>query len=212
MSQKKGSFKKASFRRGSRVIFNDYWKELVIEEYLDQLDLVIADIFENIRDYEDEKAFVLIGAMLVENVLDGYLFEYIRGYDKIRKLREVTLSTKIELAKSLWLSPVAKLNALEIIRKIRNQFAHNIPLQKLEDIEEKHKQSLLSNVKKFESKRSEKLSLKSTKELFEILVINVAKMLLNYQLHIKLLSTYIRSDEIYDALEDFYHRNKNGFS
>jgi len=89
----------------------------------------------------DDKAFALIGALIVENELDNLLTKWIKDYKHIVNKRDFSFSFKVNLAISLKLIPPKILKAIEPIRRIRNIFAHCLDIDTFEKAKEFYSKS-----------------------------------------------------------------------
>jgi len=81
-----------------------------------------------IEGAREERLLALIGALSMEEALDLFLGAYIPDYKRILENTDFTLSMKIEIAYSLRLIPRHILNTANLIRAIRNEFAHNLSI------------------------------------------------------------------------------------
>ena len=93
----------------------------------------VNDCFKRCFDTLDDRAFALIGALVVENGLDNLLAEWIKDY---KHIAGISFSFKVNLAISLKLIPQKILKAIEPIRKIRNIFAHSLDIDTFEKAKE----------------------------------------------------------------------------
>jgi len=87
-------------------------------------------------DTLDDRAFALIGALIVENELDNLLTKWIKDYKHIAVKRDFSFSFKVNLAISFKLIPPKILKAIEPIRRIRNIFAHCLDIDTFEKAKE----------------------------------------------------------------------------
>ena len=84
-------------------------------------------------DTLDDRAFALIGALIVENELDNLLTKWIKDY---KHIADISFSFKVNLTISFRLIPPKILNAIEPIRRIRNLFAHHLDIDTFEKAKE----------------------------------------------------------------------------
>ncbi len=84
-------------------------------------------------DTLDDRAFALIGTLIIENELDNLLSKWIKDY---KHIADISFSFKVNLAISFKLIPQKILNAIEPVRKIRNIFAHHLDIDTFEKAKE----------------------------------------------------------------------------
>ncbi|MBP1311725.1 hypothetical protein MHH57_05570 [Paenibacillus sp. FSL H7-0442] len=91
---------------------------------------------------KDDRLLLLTGALIIENSIDNYLSDFMSGYNALKENRDFSLSMKIGLAKALALCPSKIFNYCNIIRLMRNDFAHNLQAKEIEGLPDRHKQTL----------------------------------------------------------------------
>ncbi len=79
-----------------------------------------------IEGAKEERLLAIIGALSMEEALDLFLGSYLPDYSNLEENRDFSLSMKIDLAHSLRLIPKHILNTADLIRSVRNKFAHNL--------------------------------------------------------------------------------------
>lgn len=97
---------------------------------------------------ENYRLLVLDSALLLEEKIDLLLSSVIPGFKTLSKNRDLTLSLKIDLLKSLKLIPLKLFNGIEIVRKLRNKIAHKLDCDALELIK-KDKDKIYGQLTKF---------------------------------------------------------------
>lgn len=105
------------------------FKKLLIE---------LQTYLEHIDDLKGDRLLVLTSDLLVENVVDKYLSTIMPSYEKeLQNNRECTFFFKICVAKALKLTPIKIFDAANIIRKVRNAFAHTLEIKDFSNLDEK---------------------------------------------------------------------------
>jgi uncharacterized protein YutE (UPF0331/DUF86 family) len=98
----------------------------------------LRDLLNRSESYGDDRSKVLVGALAAEAVLDkalGILLpKYLQAFDN---KKELTFSIKTKILRAMAVIPPHLLEALDILRGIRNAFAHDIKLDELDKIPEK---------------------------------------------------------------------------
>lgn len=119
-------------RKGDSL-FSSPFKYSYDEKDLDKSMKKVEDCFRRCFETLDDRAFALIGALIVENELDNLLVKWIKDY---KHIADKSLSFKVNLAISFKLIPPKILKAIEPIRKIRNIFAHSLDIDTFEKAKE----------------------------------------------------------------------------
>ena len=159
---------------------------------------LIREQFERYKKFveaaKEERLLVLIGALSMEEALDLFLGAYIPGYKRVSEKKDFTLSMKIEIALSLRLIPSHILNAADLIRAIRNEFAHNLSIDCFDSLdEEKFKKKLIVRSQAlFPNDRNTNRAVKDT---FTAVVEGVIIALGIYASHVQSAKEYIYSDD-----------------
>jgi len=154
---------------------------------------------------KDERALVIVGALLVEGSIDDLLHTIMPGYKALRK-KDFAFSTKIELARALRLCPNSVFNAADTVRAMRNAFAHNLPVDAINKLPERDDPG--KNL--IESMRAHYLEYCNLDfepgyeaEAFKILVRCMLETLYYCRVQVWLLNQFIRSKELLPALNNF---------
>jgi hypothetical protein len=164
---------------------------------------LIREQFERYKKFietaKEERLLALIGALSMEEALDLFLGAYIPDYKRILEEKDFTLSMKIEIALSLRLIPRHILNSADIVRKIRNEFAHNLSINYFDSLdEEKFKNKLIVRLQDFLP--NDKNTDRSVKDMFIAVVECVILGLGVYASHIKSAKEYIYGGDFADEL------------
>jgi len=122
-------------RKGDSL-FSSPFKYPYDEKDLDATIEKVNDCFKRYFETLDDRAFALIGALIVENELDNLLTKWIKDYEHIAEKRDFSFSFKVNLAISFKLIPPKILKAIEPIRRIRNIFAHCLDVDTFEKAKE----------------------------------------------------------------------------
>lgn len=152
---------------------------------LEKLDTV-SNLFKKSSKAGDERSLVLVSALSAEYCLDCLLNELLPGYDKLEENDNFTFSTKIKLLASFCLIPPHITLASDLVRKVRNQFAHNLEIEKIEDIR-KTKPKIIDQLKGLyiERKIRTDRGVEDTRNVFDIIVYISTVVLLSYQANVK---------------------------
>jgi hypothetical protein len=159
---------------------------------------LLRDRFQRYGDMlnkaKEDRLLAMIGFLSMEEALDLFLRTYIIGYGE--KLSELSTYWKIYLARSLRLIPEHILHGADVIRDIRNQFAHHLEINFFDNLSQKHKEKLLLTCKQLSPESKGKLT-----DVFVMLVMTVILGLGVYSENVKIASEYIRDAEFLKEIE-----------
>lgn len=142
---------------------------------------------------DDDRALVLVGALVVENAIDQLLTVYIPGYKTLKGNRDFTFSMKISLARSLRLCPSRLFSAADAIRLIRNDFAHELSNSVFDECKPEHLQSIEGHLRHINIEQAEG----SARDIFKSLASMLFLALRGYHFHIQGLNEFLRNSEVF---------------
>lgn len=167
-----------------------------------------AKFLSIMMNYQDEFSIVLqtgnnremaiTAACLLENQIDEINNHWIPGYKTLVNDHDTTFSYKIKLCKALRLIPSKLLEAVNIFREIRNDFAHNLKTGTFDDLENntKYHEKIKTVIRKF----SKEHEFKSLKEDFSLILSIVHLGLNTYIEHVKYLGIVLRNSNIFEQI------------
>ena len=183
---------------GAILFFQEIHKNVYLgrEEFFGH----IEEQLKHLHSLKDDRALVLVGALLVEYYLDELLSSYIPDYKN--QLSRWTLFVKTTIARALKLCPDYLYDSIDTIREIRNKFAHNLDVKNIEDLSNEYIKSLKSHLNQYLTGPVYESIINDVKKvrIFDALIGNVTVTLRSYGLQIQVLNDFIRSDEIYEIL------------
>src|SRR2546430_2053361 len=91
------------------------------------------EFYRRMESSGDDRSYVLVAVMVVESMCDDILRKVIPGFNTLRDNRDFGFSLKIELLRALRLIPPAIPRCADCVRQVRNEFAHNLSIDKIED-------------------------------------------------------------------------------
>lgn len=159
------------------------------------------EMLTHIFPLKDERLLLITGALIVENTIDNFLSDFMPGYNSLKENRDFTFSMKIGLAKALALCPASLFNYCNLIRQIRNEFAHNLQIKKIVDLPNKHKQTLLQYLKELYPTYDESSSFH--KQIFDLVNETIFGLEM-YRTSVQRLNKLIRSNEIEDMMKEYF--------
>jgi hypothetical protein len=96
----------------------------------------LPDLFSKTAGLTDDRLLAIVTALVVEQGVDVLLGSFLPGYKHLAEERDFTISLKIGLAKALGFIPPRILRAATMIRKIRNEFAHDLDIGSFAQLKE----------------------------------------------------------------------------
>jgi len=160
------------------------------------------EILAHVRELNDDRLLVLVGALIIENAVDELLAAIMPGYRSLRDKRDCSFSMRVEIARALRLIPSRILNCADFIRGLRNDFVHDLSIEKLDKLKPSRIQSMRDRLSAFTSQEFEEEA-----ETFRMLVVWTAVALYGYTMHVARLNDFIRSNEFYASLQAFLDQN-----
>jgi hypothetical protein len=148
---------------------------------------------------KEERLLALVGALLMEEALDLLLGAYIPDYSRLKDPRVFTPFLKIELAHSLRIIPKHIIDAIALVNKVRNKFAHELKLESFDRLDVGIKNSLKDRCEVFYP--DEEVNGKTVKELFTKVVFGVITALAVYAPHLRATREYIFSEAFVRELD-----------
>jgi hypothetical protein len=113
---------------GKGQIFNQpFFDKINLRDWHEEL----PKLYKRINSAKDERSYVILLSIVLEYHLDKLLRIVIPGYNKLCERAEFTFSLKLCLLESLRIVPPQIFMFTDCIRKIRNEFAHNLQIDSL---------------------------------------------------------------------------------
>lgn len=97
----------------------------------------LPELFRKTADLKDDRLLAIVTALIVEDRLDKALNSFLPRYARLIAAAGFTFSMKIALMEALALVPPRILGAADLIRKVRNEFAHHLDLDSFSGLESK---------------------------------------------------------------------------
>ncbi len=171
-----------------------FWhpKSWLLTDKKDDLQKNVDELWEHYKDIDDQRLLALVGGLCIETALDELLQGYILNYDSIKENMDITFSLNIKITKAMRLIPLKILNSCDLIRQIRNDFAHNLNLSTFADLSKKRLNKLGPYVQKFNTRDGNS---QDWVGLYKKLTNFTILGLMVYSYQIKALSDYIKTDD-----------------
>lgn len=100
--------------------------EHVVVQHHSEFQAELDEIWAHYKDISDERLLALVGALCVERSIQGILEALSPGFDTLQDDSAFTFSLKIKTVRAMRIIPSRVLAACDLIRQIRNEFAHHL--------------------------------------------------------------------------------------
>jgi hypothetical protein len=179
------------FYKPIEKLFNDEEAEKIGEGFDASMDKLV--------EIEHDRALVLTGSLIVENRLEEVLLALMPGFSKIREDTKFTFSIWIDILEAMCVLPKRILKCVNLIRKIRNAFAHGLNIDSLDILAMDEKKCHLVNsmpslIHEF---NAPPLPNDTYAIQFRALTSLTAAALQVYACHISELTKFIRTEDFY---------------
>ena len=181
-------------------IFSHAYPYVKQSEFIDDIQGEMDTAFKEISNIKnDERSTILVGAMFVEmgleSILENFL-EYKKHYGS-----QSRFYPNIRLLRATKLIPSWIIDCADLIRKIRNEFAHSYDIKSFDQISTIR----VNEMKRFYEKycpddSSTELNIR---ELYSSIAQFTTMVCYFYASHIELMSKYLRSSVFHKNLEEF---------
>jgi hypothetical protein len=94
--------------------------------------------YQIIENAKDHRSKVILSALVIETNLDSLLEAWMPGYKDLVEKKEFTFSLKIEILRAMRLMPPHIVDAADVLRDVRNQFAHHLEVDSLDNLHQKY--------------------------------------------------------------------------
>lgn len=160
-----------------------------------ELQKELDDYWAHYKDLADERAVALVGALCVEDSLDRMINAFFPASKILHENRDFTFSLKIDIVKACKIMPSRILRDCDRIRKLRNDFAHDLRLKAFSDYE--NFQAVDQAIKEYQASYDLNVS---PRKRFEDLVAFVCVALNMYTTHVQIMRKFLESADFMKAL------------
>jgi len=129
-----------------------FWHALahIIADRGPQLQGELDDLWVHYRGIADERLLAIVAALCIENAIEELLEALSPGFAQLRDDAGFTFSLKIKTARAIRVMPSRILGSCDLIRQIRNEFAHHLEKKQLSQLDDKkYLQKLAAQVAAF---------------------------------------------------------------
>ncbi len=159
--------------------------------------LEVPELFKKVEASGDHRSLTLITALIIEHNLDRLLNGLFPSYKILTDRQDMTFSLKTDILKALKLIPSHILSCADILRGIRNEFAHNLEIDHIEKISSGKKSTLEQLYKSLYGKEEKDLTLEKMFNGISFLAITGIR---NFEQNVKLLREKIDDPNFIEEL------------
>ena len=152
------------------------------------------------EDLTDERAIVLVGALCVEDCLDRMISAFFPASKILHENRDFTFSLKIDILQACSLIPRRILHHCDLIRSLRNDFAHNLDFQTLSDLGDTKLRNMDQGIKSYQADYDFSVPYR---QRFEDLVRFTCIALKVYTTQVQPMRAFIDSEDFLKSLQAF---------
>jgi len=181
------------------ILFPKAWNDWMNEKWFLEIKENLETLIKKISKISDDRAIALVGALVIENLIDALLQAILPKYS-ILNTRDFSFYHKIKLCKALSLIPNTYLNGAIVIKDIRNDFAHDLNITSFNDLEP----TLFQSIKDHLINRSIYGGYETINDLYIKFIQNTAVVLFMYQKKLEIFNKFIRQKNISEILLEFY--------
>jgi len=153
--------------------------------------------YSRIINTGDHRSRVILAGIIVESYFDRILKCFFIDYKNLSDRSDFTFSFKISLLKSLRLIPNEIIISCDLIRKIRNVFAHNFEINNIEELDIK----LIKHINQLYQQRNQRPEEKKLIDKFHAIYSIGYSELRSYEKNIKLLREAIDNPDFEKNLQ-----------
>ena len=116
-----------------------FWhaKQWVLQGQQGDLQRSLDTTWQHYRELEDDRLIAVVAALCVEEAIQSLLQAIGPGFKELEEDADFSFSMKIKVARALQMLPARILTASDLVRQIRNAFAHNLDLKSFENLDSK---------------------------------------------------------------------------
>jgi len=153
--------------------------------------------YSRITNTGDDRSRIILAGIIIESYFDRILKCFFIDYKNLSDRSDFTFSFKISLLKSLRFIPNEIIIMCDVVRKVRNIFAHNFDIDKIEQIDSK----LIKNINQLHREKTKRNINVSLIEKFHTIYSLGYSELRTYEKNIKLLRETIDNPNFENELQ-----------
>jgi hypothetical protein len=176
----------------------------VVAEQGPKIQSEMDELWSHYKDVSDERLLALIAALCIENSIQELLQALGPGFSQLEDDVNYTFSLKIKTARALRIIPSRILTGCDLIRQIRNEFAHHLDTKQLSQLDpKKYLEKLAAQVFAFNSADRDKANHSA---MFSSLVGFVLMALRTYIQHVRRFREYLDANDFRESFKAWAER------
>lgn len=191
-----------------KTIFHDTYMACLADDTRLYLAKKTQERIDHTNKVKDIPAIVVVNSLIIENNIDDIIESLMPDYKILKNNTNFTFSMKIDILKALKVIPNFILNSCDIIRKIRNEFAHNLEIDDFDKLDKPLIKKMDGQLKNFDKKTNMEQPIL---DRYNELNFFTSWALQTYKTHTQRLNEYIRDDNFIKKFQDFCIKEKDGF-
>lgn len=169
----------------------------------------MASYFQHVAKLSDDRLLVLTAELMIESAVENYLSAIMPEYENmLANNRGFSFSLGIKIAKALRLSPSKLFDGADTVRRIRNEFVHNLETKTFEELNPKLINEMELVLRTYFPKQP--LTRRPPREAFKGLALFTLLGITSYVPNIRSLSSFLRDDAFLQILEAFLNERNIG--
>ena len=97
----------------------------------------LPELLQKVESASDDRLYAIVAALVVENRLERVLVRFFPRVRLLLERQEFTTSMRITVLRALELLPDHILRCADLVRIVRNEYAHNLDVETFEALEKK---------------------------------------------------------------------------
>lgn len=194
-------------QKGDAIFYTPIVHSSELEIASIELKKKVTDYFQNVAQLKDDRLLVLTAELLVENAVDSYLSAIMPTYEKeLADNRDLTFSLKIAIAKELRFSPSKFFDGADTVRRVRNEFVHNLEIKTFEKLKPKLVKEMEAILTTYFPKKP--LTDRTLREQFKSLALFTMVGINGYVMNVRSLNSFLRDDAFLEILGNFLNERE----
>ena len=122
---------------------------LFSQERVPEVQKRLDELWNHYRDVTDDRLLALVAGLCIESSVDLLLIAFAPAFGQYRDDIDFTFSIKIKMARSMQLLPARILTSCDLVRQMRNEFAHHLDYNTFDRLASKHLDKLHPQVRSY---------------------------------------------------------------
>jgi hypothetical protein len=160
----------------------------------------MPEFYRRIEQSGDDRSYVILTAIVLENQYDAFLTILIPGFKALRDNKDFGFSLKIELLRAFRFIPPLIPRCADCVRQIRNDFAHKLEIDRIDGIKPEHLERAKGLYNEVYAPYLQTHDGKSPREVFHGVAFGALQGLRSYRPNVAILRQHIDDPRFVGAL------------